>query len=119
VAASVFGDHLPVASVNVRRVLVAPFILVCAGIFNQFAADILADVDLLGLASASIAEGGGFGLFIIFMLVGGLAAFYAALVVAPRQLVEPERGWAAWPLRFALFLVSAAFGIGWLAVAAA
>jgi hypothetical protein len=35
--------------------------------------------------------------------------------------VAPEEGGGClvWPLRFALYLVSAAFGIGWLAVIAA
>jgi hypothetical protein len=53
--------------------------------------------------------------------IAGLAAFYASLVVAPRLLVDPEPadGCLAWPLRFVLYLVSAALGIGWLAALAA
>jgi len=49
-------------------------------------------------------------------------AFYASLVVAPRMLVDPEAvagGCLVWPLRFVLYLVSAALGIGWLAALAA
>lgn len=60
----------------------------------------------------------GFGLFIVGMLVAALALFYASLVVAPRMLVDPEafEGCLLWPLRFVLYLVSAALGIGWLTI---
>jgi hypothetical protein len=116
IAVAVVGDRLPVIDAGVRRALVLPFILVCAGIFNGFAVDLLRDVDLPALIAALTVDETGFGLFILTMLVGGLATFYAALVMAPRVIVEPESsaGCVAWPLRFALYLVSAALGIGWL-----
>lgn len=116
VAAAVLGDRLPTIDAGLRRALVLPFILVCAGIFNGFAADLLGDLDVAALIAALTVDETGFGLFIVTMLIGGLATFYAALVVAPRVLVEPESsaGCVAWPLRFALYLLSAALGIGWL-----
>jgi hypothetical protein len=115
-AVAVFGDRLPVIDAGLRRALVLPFVLVSAGIFNGFAADLLRDVDLAELIAALTVDETGFGLFILTMLVGGLATFYAALVMAPRVIVEPESsaGCVAWPLRFALYLVSAVLGIGWL-----
>jgi hypothetical protein len=116
-AAMVFGDRLPVIDAGVRRALVLPFIAVCAGVFNGFAADILGDLDVGELIAAARVEETGFGLFIVGMLVAGLAAFYAALVVAPRMLVDPEAigGCLHWPVRFVIYIVSAALGIGWLA----
>jgi hypothetical protein len=119
-AAMVFGDRLPVIDAGLRRVLVVPFIAVCAGVFDGFAADILGDLDVPALIGALTVDETGFGLFIVGMLVAALAAFYAALVVAPRMLVDPESigGCLTWPVRFVLYLVSAALGIGWLAALA-
>jgi hypothetical protein len=118
VAAMTFGDRLPTIDAGLRRALLAPFIFVCAGIFDGFAADLLRDLDVAELIGALAVDETGFGLFIVGMLLAGLAAFYAALVVAPRVLVAPEAegGCLVWPARFALFLVSAVFGIGWLTV---
>jgi hypothetical protein len=121
VAAVLLGDRLPVIDVGLRRVLLVPFILVCAGIFDAFAADLLRDVDIGQLISSLRVDDTGFGLFIFGMIVAGLAAFYASLVVAPRLLVDPAPagGCLVWPARFVLFLVSALLGIGWLAAVAA
>jgi hypothetical protein len=115
-AAMVFGNRLPVIDAGVRRALVLPFIAVCAGVFNGFAADILGDLDVGQLIGALRVDETGFGLFIVGMLVAALAAFYASLVVAPRMLVDPEAigGCLHWPVRFVIYLVSAALGIGWL-----
>jgi hypothetical protein len=121
-AAMVFGDRLPVIDAGLRRALVIPFIAVCAGVFNGFAADILDDLDVGQLITALTVDETGFGLFVVGMLIAALAFFYAALIVAPRMLVDPEAiagGCLLWPLRFVLYLVSALLGIGWLAVAAA
>lgn len=119
-AAMVLGDRLPVIDANLRRALILPFMLICGGIFNGFAADVLDGLDVGQLISSATVDETGFGVFVIGMLVAGLATFYAALIVAPRMLVhtEAEHGCVVWPVRFALFLASAAFGIGWLAVLA-
>lgn len=119
-AAMVFGDHLPAVHPTLRRALILPFILVCSGIFNNFAADMLDGLDVGELITAATVDETGFGLFVIGMLVAGLAVFYAALVVAPRVLVSPDEGygWVVWPLRFVLYLASAVLGIGWLALLA-
>jgi hypothetical protein len=119
--AMVFGDRLPVIDANLRRAFVVPFIAVCAGVFNGFAADILDDLDVGQLLTSLTVDGTGFGLFIVGMLVAALAFFYASLVVAPRMLVDPRAvagGCLLWPLRFVLYIVSAVLGIGWLAVVA-
>jgi hypothetical protein len=120
IAAMVLGDRLPVINAGVRRAMIVPFILVSAGVFNGFAADILDGLDVGELVSSLTVDGTGFGLFIVGMLVAGLAFFYASLVVAPRMLVDPEigEGCLVWPARFVLYLVSAVLGIGWLTVLA-
>jgi hypothetical protein len=110
----VFGDRLPVIDAGLRRALVLPFIAVCAGVFNGFAADILDDVDVGQLIGSLRVDETGFALFIVGMLIAALAAFYGSLVVAPR---DPEAigGCLMWPVRFLIYLISAALGIGWLA----
>ena len=120
IVAILLNDRLPTIGQPIRRALVLPFILVCAGIFDGFAADLLRDVDLIELFRAATIDETGFGLFILEMLLAALGAFYAMFVVAPRVLVAAEGpgpiGCVTWPLRFALFIVSSLFGIGWLAV---
>lgn len=115
-AALAFGNRLPTLPAVLRRILVAPFILVCAGIFEGFAADLLQGMDVSELVAAVTVDQTGFGLFVVGLVLSGLAAFYAALVVAPRVLVDREHdlGWIVWSLRFILFIASAVLGIGWL-----
>lgn len=113
VAALALGDRLPVVDRNLRRVLVLPFIFVSAGVFNRFAADLLDGLRIATLGGRSLSADAGFALFLVGLLVGGLAVFYAALVAAPRQLADPEHG-GGWAVRFVLYLLSAILGIGWL-----
>jgi hypothetical protein len=117
-AAMALGDRLPVLDAGLRRAFIFPFIAICAGIFNGFAADLLDDMDVGQLITAVTVDETGFGLFVIGMILAGLAAFYAMLVVAPRVLVTPEpwTGCLVWPARFVIYVVSAVLGIGWLAV---
>lgn len=116
VAAMVFGDRLPTIDAGLRRAFLVPFLLVSAGIFDSFAAELLRDLNVAELIGALAVDETGFGIFLLGMLVAGLAAFYAALVVAPRALIAPEleSGCLLWPMRFVLYLVSALIGIGWL-----
>jgi hypothetical protein len=116
VGAMVLGDRLPVIDAGLRRALLLPFILVCAGVFDGFAADLLRDLDVGELIASLRVDETGFGLFLVGMIVAGLAAFYASLVVAPRLLIGVEEGGGClvWPMRFVLFLLSALLGIGWL-----
>jgi hypothetical protein len=117
-AAMVFADRLPVMDAGLRRAIVLPFIAVCAGVFNGFAADIVGDLDVGTLITSLRVDETGFGLFIVGMLIAALAFFYASLVVAPRMLVDSEAidGCLIWPVRFVLFVISAALGVGWLTV---
>jgi len=116
VAAMVFGDRLPTLDPGLRRAMLLPFVLVCAGIFDGFAAQLLAGINVGELIASLRVDQTGFGVFVVGMLLAGLAVFYAGLVVAPRALAAPETraGCLVWPARFALFVVSAVLGIGWL-----
>lgn len=116
VAAMVLADRLPTLDPGLRRLMLLPFVLVCAGIFDGFAARLLGDVDVADLIASLRVYEAGFGVFVVGMLLAGLAVFYAGLVVAPRALAAPETraGCLVWPARFALFIVSAVLGIGWL-----
>jgi hypothetical protein len=114
VCAMVFADHLPVLDAGLRRLLLLPFILVSAGIFNGFAAELLGGLDPGLFSAASLSAEGGLILYLLIMVLGGVGAFYAALVAAPRILAEPDR-FSFWPVGFIVYLVSALLGIGWLA----
>jgi hypothetical protein len=108
------ADHLPVVAAPLRRLFVVPFILISAAYFNAFAGTFLGSLDIGQLLASSPAAGTGFGLTLLVLLVGAMAAFYAMFVVAPRELADPEDHGLRWVLRFALFLASSLAGIGWL-----
>jgi hypothetical protein len=67
-----------------------------------------------GLASG-FGEPPGILALVLAILVTASAVYYAMLVYAPRQLVEREGTPRVWIGRFALFVVSVAFGVRWLA----
>jgi hypothetical protein len=115
--AFVFSDRLPVIDRGIRRALVLPLVLVGAAIFQEFSAQLLDGIDLVGLltgtadAAATSPEMAALGLFVLTMIVGGAATFFLMLVVAPRELAEPEPHLGVWIVRFALFLISSATGV--------
>jgi hypothetical protein len=105
---------LPVLDAAWRRLLVLPFTLVSGTIFAGFSADLTDGLDPASAIGSIGTPEAVFVAFVIVMLLGGLGAFYAMLVVAPRQLADPEDAGFRWVLRFALFLVAGLTGIGWL-----
>ena len=114
VAAIVVNRWLPVLGAEWRRLLVLPFTLVAGSFFADFAADVLEGLDPSDLLGSFGMPDATFAAFVLLMITGGLAAFYAMLVVAPRQLADPEDAGFRWVIRFALFLVASLLGIGWL-----
>lgn len=114
IGALLANPWLPVLDARWRRLLVLPFTLVAGTIFAGFSADLVEGLDpasaigSIGTPEATLVA------FIVVMVIGGLGAFYAMLVVAPRQLADPEEAGFRWVIRFALFLVAALTGIGWL-----
>ncbi|HET9878535.1 MAG TPA: hypothetical protein VFQ81_04410 [Candidatus Limnocylindria bacterium] len=118
VAAVVANRWLPVVAAPIRRLLVLPFMLVAGSFFSGLAAGIVDTVAVGDLLGAIGTPEWGIAAFVAIMVVGGLAAFYAMLVVAPRQLADPEDAGVRWVFRFALFLVAALTGIGWISLLA-
>ena len=114
VVCHLFYNKLPTLSPNTRRVLMAPCVLVCAGIFNGTMADVLDSIDVGDLFDAVGGDPGAllgvFALLVLFSL-----PFYAMFVFAPRQITESEGTWPAWAARYGVFLVGAIVGVGWLA----
>lgn len=121
-AAIMLAHRLPVIDAGWRRLLVLPLILVAAGQFQEIAAPLFE-----GLDPAALLQGGGlglpagpeaasFGAFVLVLVLGGAAAFFTMLVVAPRELADPEPRPVVWIARFALFVVSSITGIAIWAV---
>ncbi|HEY7735752.1 MAG TPA: hypothetical protein VH813_03080 [Candidatus Limnocylindrales bacterium] len=120
--AVVLAHRLPVIDAGWRRLLVLPLILVATGHFQDIVAPLFE-----GLDPAALLEGGGlglpagpeaasFGAFVLVLVLGGAAAFFAMLVVAPRELADPEPRPIVWVARFALFVASSIAGIAIWAV---
>jgi hypothetical protein len=116
VAAIVLNRFLPVLPTLTRRLLVLPFMVVAGSLFNLLTAGILGTIDPADVVASIGTPQWGLTAFILLMVGGALAAFYAMLIVAPRQLADPERGGFRWVIRFLLFLVASLTGIGWLTV---
>jgi hypothetical protein len=104
--------YLPVTSPGIRRALVTPLILVGAGIFSSFAGGIIGGLDVAGMIRDAPAVGIGFAVFASVLLLGGIGAFYAMFVAAPRELADPEMSRLLWIPRFVLFVITALLGLG-------
>ena len=105
---------LPELAPGARRLLITPYLLVSAGVFQRFVGDIWRGTGT-GLTFWTDA-GGGPGLGILAIVVLGTAVFYLAFIAAPRELVEAPRPAWVWPIRFAIFVLGLIFGIGLPAV---
>jgi hypothetical protein len=110
------ASHLPVVSAPLRRLLVLPFILVSSTYFNGFAGTILDSLDIGQLLAEAPAEGLSLALFILVLIVGGMAAFYAMFVVAPRELADPEGRALPWIARFIVYVAASLAGVSWLRI---
>jgi hypothetical protein len=107
----------PVLPVLVRRALITPYLLVTGGLFWSVigvvvdgGSTVAAVRDALPTDPTALPVAG--------FLLAFAAIYYAMLVFAPRQVAEREGGALAWLARFLLFVVSVAFGAGWLLVLA-
>ena len=99
VAAFVLADRLPVVSAPVRRALIAPFVLVCGAIFQEFISGLTRGVTAADLATYGV------------LLILGAAVFYAMLIYAPRELADPDAEGHSWAVRFAVFIVFTGIGL--------
>ncbi len=102
---------LPPLSTGLRRALVLPLVLVAGGLFRQLVGPVVDAIGPVGLSALSGAPG---ALAVAGFVAACSAVYYAMLVYAPRQMVEPEGGPLTWLIRYGLFAASVLFGLGWL-----
>jgi hypothetical protein len=116
-AAFVLAERLPVLPEIRRRLAVTPFILVAGGAFTDFVASLFDGIDPPAIvrelfAGSAAPEALALGGILVVAILLGSAAFYAMLVVAPRELAAPEPRPGVWVARYTVFLVSALVGAG-------
>ncbi|HEX6199026.1 MAG TPA: hypothetical protein VF150_02095 [Thermoanaerobaculia bacterium] len=107
-----FYPRLPELAVPVRRLLMTPVVLLGAGAFQAFTAELLGDGDLFTALPARDDPVFGYAVFVLGLLAAGTAAFYMLLVVAPRVVAGASGNPLWWLLRFALFVAGLAVGVG-------
>lgn len=117
VGATAFSHRLPVVDPLRRRLLVLPLILIAAGVFQDIGSGLVDGLDpgafVTALGSGALSsQDVSLAAFVLGFVVLGSAAFFAMLIVAPRELAESEPSPSIWLGRYGLFLVSAATGIG-------
>jgi len=105
-------------SAPARRALVTPFILVSGSLFWSVIDAVVGPAGTSTISAQelrdAIANGTpGAGMFAL-VLVAFTGVYYAMLVYAPRQVAEKEGSPPAWLIRYALFLASVLFGLGWI-----
>jgi hypothetical protein len=115
------ASHLPVVSAPLRRLFVLPFILVSSTYFNGFAGTVLGSLDIGSLDIGELiaqapAASLSFALFLLVLILGGMAAFYAMFVVAPRELADPEGRALPWIARFIVYMAASLTGLSWLRI---
>jgi hypothetical protein len=113
--ASLLPGVLPAIPVAYRRVLVTPYVLLSASLFNGLVGQIggLFDVHTV------LDQGLGATLQALPPVLGVMLAFcgvyYLMLVYAPRQLAVADGGLVAWLVRFAVFVAAEIVTVSWLA----
>lgn len=100
---SVLGYRwLPVVPVAARRALVVPMGLLATGAFDQMMGSGLADAVRELLTGQAPPEASVF----LPLILGAVAALYAALVAAPRAIADPGATWLTWVVRFLFLLIA-------------
>lgn len=107
----------PPIPVAIRRAMVSPFVMVASGLYWNVIEAVTGTPGFTVARQHPLLQGGAalavFGFLAVFS-----AVYYAMLVYGPRQAAEREGGPVEWVLRYVVFLISIALGIGWLAVIA-
>jgi hypothetical protein len=97
---------LPVVPAGVRRALVIPMGVLATAAFDDLMGGGLADATRELLTGQAPPGAGAF----LPLIIGVVAALYAALVAAPRAIADPGATWLTWAFRFAFLLVALATG---------
>ncbi len=109
----VLADRLPIVERRIRRLLVAPFVLLTGAVFQGLAADLTAALTGLVDLPAIVSHPDAIQLLLLVVVVSLAVSwiFYAMLVFAPRELADPGAPTRWWILRFGLFWVSLILGM--------
>lgn len=110
--------RLPALEPVARRALVTPIILIGASIFEGLSAEIWSGITPGEIVAGFEGMEPTFVAFVLVLLAFGSLAWYAMFVFGPRQVAEVEGSWAAWAIRFVLFLASVVLGVSWLRLVA-
>jgi hypothetical protein len=105
-------------SASIRRALVTPLVLVSGSLFWSVIDAVIgpsgtSTISAQELRDALANNTPGAGLFALALLAF-TAVYYAMLVYAPRQVADKEGSPLAWLARYALFVASILFGLGWI-----
>ncbi|HTS14763.1 MAG TPA: hypothetical protein VMH24_03790 [Candidatus Sulfotelmatobacter sp.] len=118
VVASLLPGALPATPVAYRRVLVTPYVLLSASVFNGLIGQVGGLFDLHGVLGLGLGQ----TLQALPWAIGVMAVFagvyYVMLVYAPRQLAVADGGTIAWLVRFLVFLAVEIAAASWLAATA-
>jgi hypothetical protein len=113
--ASLLPGALPAIPIPYRRVLVTPYVLLSASLFNGLMGQISGLFDVHTVLDQGLAA----TLQVLPPVLGVMLAFcgvyYLMLVYAPRQLAVADGGMVAWLVRFAVFLAAEIVTVSWLA----
>lgn len=108
VGSFVFASRLPVVERPVRRLLVAPFLLLSGAVFQGLVAEFTGStagfVDLTALLAGPDAIPLLATIAVIVLAVSWI--FYAMLIFAPRELADPGAPTRSWVLRYLIFVGS-------------
>ena len=109
----VLADRLPVVERPVRRLLMAPFVLLSGAVFQGLAAELTGVLTGLVDLPTVLAHPDAIQLLLLIVAVSLAVSwiFYAMLVFAPRELSDPGTPTRWWALRFGLFWVSVIVGL--------
>jgi hypothetical protein len=118
VVAFLLSSATPPLAVPVRRVLVTPYVLVSASLFNGLVGQVGGLFDLHSLLGQGLAQVAQVLPSTLVVMVPFAAVYYLMLVYAPRQLAVADGGPVAWLVRFLVFLAVEVLTVSWLAMAA-
>jgi len=104
----VFASRLPVVQRPVRRLLVAPFLLLSGAVFQGLVAEFTSSFDGSVDLPALLAEANAIPLIatVAAIVLAVSWIFYAMLIFAPRELADPGAPTRSWTVRYLVFLVS-------------
>jgi hypothetical protein len=108
VGSFVFASRLPVVQRPIRRLLVAPFVLLSGAVFQGLVTDFTGSVTGFVDLPALLADSNVISLMatVVVIILAVSWIFYSMLIFAPRELADPGAPTRDWAARYLVFLVS-------------